>query len=62
MRPDALYSLVLGLGLGGGGGAQRPLTLTSDDVEIEEPWTNSGEAPRLGCGDLQREKHKVSSE
>ena len=49
VRPDALYELVLGLGLGGGGGAQRPV---ARDLALDEPWTNSGEAPRLGLGSL----------
>ena len=59
VRPDALYELVLGLGLGGGGGAQRPLARA--EPALEQPWTTSGEAPRLGLGSLQREKTQMRS-
>ena len=53
MRPDAslvLYELALGLGLG-----ERE---DAENKAPEEPWTNSGDAARLGWMFLQRKRVK----
>ena len=53
VRPDAslvLYELTLGLGLG-----ERE---DAENKAPEEPWTNSGDAARLGWMFLQRTRVK----